>query len=190
AFKATGSGKYPGYRYWWTGLRAQLFRDVPYSGICWSTLEPSFFTDKKKNFLASWVMKQLQPLSLGQILLLVLLQEWSQLLPHVHLMWQKLDGKKRPRHDPAWVRRGRLALVFGRPRQAFGRIRLDRLALVSGHLGVGSCQDRPLAKSDRDHERALKMTTRTTLIEIWRDGGLRGLFIGVGPRVGRAGPLV
>ncbi|KAL2345881.1 hypothetical protein Fmac_007166 [Flemingia macrophylla] len=42
----------------------------------------------------------------------------------------------------------------------------------------------------KDPERALKMTTRTTLIEIWRDGGLRGLFTGVGPRVGRAGPSV
>lgn len=34
------------------------------------------------------------------------------------------------------------------------------------------------------------MTTRTTLLEIWRDGGLRGLFTGIAPRVGRAGPSV
>ena len=29
-----------GYRILWTGMGAQLARDVPFSGICWSTLEP------------------------------------------------------------------------------------------------------------------------------------------------------
>ncbi|MBA0853543.1 hypothetical protein Goshw_018858 [Gossypium schwendimanii] len=29
-----------GYRVLWTGMGAQLARDVPFSGICWSTLEP------------------------------------------------------------------------------------------------------------------------------------------------------
>ena len=28
------------YRVLWTGVGAQLARDVPFSGICWSTLEP------------------------------------------------------------------------------------------------------------------------------------------------------
>ncbi|XP_042479413.1 mitochondrial carrier protein MTM1-like isoform X2 [Macadamia integrifolia] len=42
----------------------------------------------------------------------------------------------------------------------------------------------------KDPTRALKMTTKTTLMEIWRDGGMKGLFTGVGPRVGRAGPSV
>ena len=29
-----------GYRVLWTGMGAQLARDVPFSAICWSTLEP------------------------------------------------------------------------------------------------------------------------------------------------------
>ncbi|MCI15710.1 mitochondrial carrier protein MTM1-like, partial [Trifolium medium] len=30
-----------GYRVLWTGMGAQLARDVPFSAICWSTLEPT-----------------------------------------------------------------------------------------------------------------------------------------------------
>ncbi|KAL1309177.1 hypothetical protein AAHE18_17G158600 [Arachis hypogaea] len=133
AFKATGSGKPPGIFktligainpirgterlqsytvIGGTGLGAQLFRDVPYSGICWLTLEP---------------------------------------------------------------------------------IRKKLLGLVGTVAAAATC---PLdvAKTrrqiEKDRERTLQMTTRTTLIEIWRDGGLRGLFTGVGPRVGRSGPSV
>ncbi|KAF2312185.1 hypothetical protein GH714_028403 [Hevea brasiliensis] len=42
----------------------------------------------------------------------------------------------------------------------------------------------------KDPVRALRMTTRQVLLDIWRDGGVKALFIGVGPRVGRAGPSV
>lgn len=47
-----------------------------------------------------------------------------------------------------------------------------------------------ISKFQKDPARALRMTTRQTLMEVWRDGGMRGLFTGVGPRVGRAGPSV
>jgi hypothetical protein len=32
--------KVQNYRLLWTGVGAQLARDVPFSAICWSTLEP------------------------------------------------------------------------------------------------------------------------------------------------------
>ncbi|KAL4328327.1 Mitochondrial carrier protein [Arachis hypogaea] len=65
---------------------------------------------------------------------------------------------------------------------------------VAGTVAAAATCPLDVAKTPRqiekDRERALKMTARTTLREIWRDGGLRGLFTGVGPRVGRAGPSV
>ncbi|KAL5993537.1 Carrier protein, mitochondrial [Asimina triloba] len=42
----------------------------------------------------------------------------------------------------------------------------------------------------KDPSRAMRMTTRQTLIEVWRDGGMKGLFTGIGPRLARAGPSV
>ncbi|GFP91942.1 mitochondrial carrier protein mtm1 [Phtheirospermum japonicum] len=79
---ANNHQSFQSYRILWTGLGAQLARDVPFSAVCWSTLEP------------------------------------------------------------------------------------------------------------KDPTRALTMTTRQTLVEIWRDGGVRGLFTGASPRVARAGPSV
>jgi solute carrier family 25 protein 39/40 len=39
------------YRILWTGLGAQLARDVPFSAICWATLEPvSFYYLEKHDF--------------------------------------------------------------------------------------------------------------------------------------------
>ncbi|KAL2661599.1 hypothetical protein AAZV13_03G212000 [Glycine max] len=155
AFRATQSGKPPGvwktllgvihpdkgtnifqslhrYRFWWTGLGAQLSRDVPYSAICWSTLEPI-----RKSILG-------------------------------------LAG------DGASA-----ATVLGANFSA---------GFVAGTLASAATCPLDVAKTrrqiEKDPERALKMTTRTTLLEIWRDGGLRGLFTGVAPRVGRAGPSV
>ncbi|KAK7338018.1 hypothetical protein VNO77_18614 [Canavalia gladiata] len=120
------------YRFWWTGLGAQLSRDVPFSAICWSILEPT-----RKSILGL----------LG-------------------------DGAS-------------AGTVLGANFSA---------GFVAGTLASAVTCPLDVAKTrrqiEKDPERALKMTTRTTLIEIWRDGGLRGLFTGVGPRVGRAGPSV
>ncbi|KAI4355191.1 hypothetical protein L6164_003985 [Bauhinia variegata] len=120
------------YRYWWTGLGAQLARDVPFSAICWSTLEPI-----RKRILG-------------------------------------LAG------DEAGA-----ATVVGANFSA---------GYVAGTLAAAATCPLDVAKTrrqiEKDPERALNMTTRKTLLEIWRDGGLRGLFTGVGPRVGRAGPSV
>ncbi|CAI8615675.1 unnamed protein product [Vicia faba] len=120
------------YRFWWTGLGAQLSRDVPYSGICWATLEPI-----RKKILGLMV------------------------------------------EEPS------AATVLGANFSA---------GFVAGTLASAATCPLDVAKTrrqiEKDPERAFKMTTRTTLLEIWRDGGLRGLFTGVAPRIGRAGPSV
>ncbi|XP_019190973.1 PREDICTED: mitochondrial carrier protein MTM1-like isoform X2 [Ipomoea nil] len=120
------------YRTLWTGLGAQLARDVPFSAICWGTLEP---VRRKVLGLTS------NEASAGSIL-----------------------G----------------ANFCG------GFIAGSLAAAVTCPLDVA----RTRRQIENDPERALKMTTRRTLIEIWRDGGMKGLFTGVGPRVARAGPSV
>ncbi|KAI4307150.1 hypothetical protein L6164_030367 [Bauhinia variegata] len=122
-----------GYRVLWTGMGAQLARDVPYSAICWSTLEP--------------------------------------------------------------LRRKLLSLVGGDDANAFSVLAANFSAgFVAGTLAAGATCPLDVAKTRRqienDPARALKMTTRQTLMEVWRDGGMKGLFTGVGPRVARAGPSV
>lgn len=120
------------YRVLWSGLGAQLARDVPFSAICWSTLEP--------------------------------------------------------------VRR-RLLCPLGDEANAVGVLGANFSAgFVAGSIAAAATCPLDVAKTRRqiemDPARALTMTTRQTLLEIWRDGGLKGLFTGVGPRVGRAGPSV
>ncbi|XP_015060367.1 mitochondrial carrier protein MTM1 [Solanum pennellii] len=120
------------YRLLWTGLGAQLARDVPFSAICWSTLEP--------------VRRKL----LGMV------------------------------GDEASA-----TAVFGANFSA---------GFVAGILAASATCPLDVARTRRqienDPERALRMTTRQTLVEIWRDGGFKGFFAGVGPRVARAGPSV
>ncbi|CAN4087634.1 unnamed protein product [Withania somnifera] len=132
--RSTSSTNYglQSYRVLWTGLGAQLARDVPFSAICWSTLEP--------------VRRRL-----------------------LSLMGDEANA----------------ASVLGANFSA---------GFVAGSIAAAATCPLDVAKTRRqieiDPARALTMTTRRTLLEIWRDGGFKGLFTGVGPRVGRAGPSV
>ncbi|KAF3439903.1 hypothetical protein FNV43_RR18181 [Rhamnella rubrinervis] len=120
------------YRFLWTGLGAQLARDVPFSAVCWSTLEP---------------------------------------------IRRRILGIVGDEASVASVLGANFSAGF-----ASGSI----AAAVTCPLDVA----RTRRQIEKDHARALKMTTRKTLVEIWGDGGIKGLFTGIGPRVGRAGPSV
>ncbi|KAL8160312.1 hypothetical protein V2J09_001849 [Rumex salicifolius] len=120
------------YRVLWTGLGAQLARDVPFSAICWATMEP--------------IRRQLS-VSVG-------------------------DEKN-------------LGTVFCANFSA---------AFLAGSIAAGATCPLDVARTRRQIEKdplkALSMTTKQTLVGVWRDGGMKGLFAGVGPRVARAGPSV
>ncbi|KAM7273780.1 hypothetical protein ACFE04_028444 [Oxalis oulophora] len=116
-----------GYRALWTGMGAQLARDVPFSAICWSTLEP--------------------------------------------------------------IRRRLLSLVGDE--SATSVLGANFAAgFVAGSIAAAATCPLDVVKTRRQIEkdplRAMTMTTRQTLVEVWRSGGMKGLFTGVGPRVGRA----
>ncbi|XP_057805782.1 mitochondrial carrier protein MTM1-like isoform X2 [Salvia miltiorrhiza] len=120
------------YRILWTGLSVQLARDVPFSAVCWSSLEPL-----RRKFLSS----------IGE--------------------------------------EASASCVLG---ANFGA------GFVAGSLAAAATSPLDVARTrqqiEKDPTRVLNMTIRKTLAEIWRDGGVRGLFAGAGPRVGRAGPSV
>ncbi|XP_073061903.1 mitochondrial carrier protein MTM1-like isoform X1 [Primulina eburnea] len=120
------------YRILWTGLGAQLARDVPFSAVCWSLLEPF------RRRILSGVGNEAS-------------------LPSV------------------------LGVNFG-------------AGFVAGSIAAASTCPLDVARTrrqiEKDPTRVLTMTTRQTLVEIWRDGGIKGLFTGAGPRVARAGPSV
>lgn len=126
------NGAVQNYRVLWTGVGAQLARDVPFSAICWSTLEP---------------------------------------------IRRKLLGLVGEDGDAASVVGANFAAGF-----------------VAGSLAAGVTCPLDVAKTrrqiEKDAEKAMKMTTRQTLVDIWRSRGPKGLFTGVGPRVARAGPSV
>ncbi|KAF8114531.1 hypothetical protein N665_0036s0060 [Sinapis alba] len=120
------------YRVLWRGLGAQLARDVPFSAICWATLEPM---------------------------------------------------------------RRRLLGIVGNDTNALGILGANFSAgFVAGSIAAAATCPFDVAKTrrqiEKDPSRAMRMTTRQTLLEVWRDGGMRGLFTGMGPRVARAGPSV
>ncbi|XP_050225298.1 mitochondrial carrier protein MTM1 [Mercurialis annua] len=127
-----GQNNLRGYRVLWTGMGAQLARDVPFSAICWSTLEP---------------------------------------------IRRRLLGLRGEDSGVASV----LAANFS-------------AGFVAGSLAAAATCPLDVAKTRRQIEmdpvRALRMTTRQVLVEVWRNGGMKALFTGVGPRVGRAGPSV
>ncbi|XP_075513292.1 mitochondrial carrier protein MTM1-like isoform X1 [Primulina tabacum] len=120
------------YRVLWTGLGAQLARDVPFSAICWPTLE---------------------------------------------LVRRRLLGFVGDEANAASILGANFSAGF-----------------VAGSLAAAATCPLDVAKTrrqiEKDPMRALKMSTRQTLLEIWRDGGMKGLFTGVGPRIGRTGPSV
>ncbi|GFP94415.1 mitochondrial carrier protein mtm1, partial [Phtheirospermum japonicum] len=122
----------PSYRFLWTGLGPQLARDVSFSAICRSTLEP---------------------------------------------VRRRLLGVVRDEANVVSVFSANFSAGF-----------------VVGSLAAAATCPLDVAKTrrqiEKDPNRALKMTTRHTLLEVWRDGGIKGLFTGIGPRVGRAGPSV
>ncbi|KAK4483513.1 hypothetical protein RD792_010710 [Penstemon davidsonii] len=120
------------YRILWTGLGAQLARDVPFSAVCWSSLEP--------------------------------------------------------------LRRRILSKIGDEP-SASGVLGANFCAgFVAGSLAAAATCPLDVARTrrqiEKDPTRALTITIRQTLVEIWRDGGMKGLFAGAGPRVARAGPSV
>lgn len=129
---ANSTQTFQNYRMLWTGLGAQLARDVPFSAICWSTLEP--------------------------------------------------------------VRRRILALMGDEPKVGSILGANFTAGFIAGSLAAAATCPLDVAKTrrqiEKDPARSLSMTTRMTLGEIWRDGGMKGLFTGIGPRVGRAGPSV
>ncbi|KAL9430285.1 hypothetical protein AB3S75_025636 [Citrus x aurantiifolia] len=126
------SQKLQNYRILWTGVGAQLARDVPFSAICWSTLEP--------------------------------------------------------------IRRSILSLVGDDARVTSILGANFTGGFVAGSIAAAATCPLDVSRTrhqiEKDPTRALNMTTRQTLMEIWRDGGMKGLFTGVGPRVARAGPSV
>ncbi|EMS61911.1 hypothetical protein TRIUR3_09942 [Triticum urartu] len=64
----------------------------------------------------------------------------------------------------------------------------------NGSLAAGVTCPLDVAKTrrqiEKDAQKAMRMTTRQTLVDILRSEGPKGLFTGVGPRVARAGPSV
>lgn len=120
-----------GVRALWTGVGAQLARDVPFSAICWATLEPL-----RREFL--------------------------------HTLESEASA----------------ASVLGANFTA---------GVVAGSVAAAATCPLDVVKTRRqiqDPSKVLRTSTRKVLAQVWREGGFQGLFMGVVPRVARAGPSV
>ena len=49
-----------GYHLLWTGLGAQLARDVPFSAICWTVLEPVRYCLSDAFYVILWLRRKFQ----------------------------------------------------------------------------------------------------------------------------------
>lgn len=123
---------FQGVRLLWTGVGAQLARDVPFSAICWSILEP---------------------------------------------MRQRLLKRAGCQASVTDVLCANIAA-----------------GVVAGSIAAAATCPLDVVKTRRQIERDPLKSGQTsisqTLVQVWREGGVRNLFTGVGPRVARAGPSV
>ncbi|KAG6753725.1 hypothetical protein POTOM_041722 [Populus tomentosa] len=191
-----------GYRFLWTGMGAQLARDVPYSAICWSTLEPirrrlqglvgeesNGLSVFGANFSASFVAGSLAAAATCPLDVAKTRRQIEVRVFHTYCnlgLWNA--GSEVPRAESIW-----LSVWEGFIPARESGISISKPAnpvfcsIVNNSLQPAA---EYALQSQKDPVRALRMTTRQTLMEVWRDGGIRALFTGVGPRVGRAGPSV
>ncbi|KAK6260594.1 hypothetical protein SCA6_015068 [Theobroma cacao] len=178
------------YRILWTGLSAQLARDVPFSAICWSTLEPIrrkllvLMGDEAgvgsilgANFTAGFVAGSIAaavtcPLDVAKTRSQIekdptkaLKMTTRQTLLEI---WRGINAVERIPADLLW---GHLKGHVLASDERLDYRRVYSLAVVS------VSQANPLAH-----------VSQTVICN--RDGGMKGLFTGLGPRVGRAGPSV
>lgn len=129
---SASGGPLQGVRVLWTGVGAQLARDVPFSAICWATLEP-------------------------------LRREFQQ--------WLSLEASA--------------VSILGANFSA---------GFIAGSIAAAATCPLDVVKTrrqiEKDPVKVLRTSTRLILMQIWRKEGIQGLFMGVIPRVGRAGPSV
>ncbi|GJP84729.1 hypothetical protein CLOP_g14788 [Closterium sp. NIES-67] len=150
-----------GLRALWTGVDAQLARDVPFSAICWGLLEPT------RRYLLSryadrWEEKQLR------------IEGGYGAGASAGAYVPALTGAA----DEA--RQLPLLQVVG---ANFGA------AMVAGSVAAAATHPLDVAKTRRQIQvTGAQLNTAQTLQNLWREGGMRALFAGAGPRILRAGP--
>ncbi|CAI5468854.1 unnamed protein product [Closterium sp. Yama58-4] len=146
-----------GLRALWTGVDAQLARDVPFSAICWGLLEPT------RRYLLSRSAEQ-----------------WEQ----------KQRDRKQWVHCGAGADAGAGGEVFSRQLPLLQVVGANFAAgMVAGSVAAAATHPLDVAKTRRQIQvSGAQLNTAQTLQHLWREGGMRSLFAGAGPRVLRAGP--